>query len=457
MARAWSLRPIFRVIASCAVLALAVCHVTSAAAATRIDRVRSPGGIEAWLVEDHSVPVIALRVVFRGGAALDPADKLGLANMTASLLDEGAGPLDSQEFQRRLEDLSISLSFEDGLDTFGGALKTLTANKEAAFDLFRLSLTEPRFDTEAVERIRSGILARIRRSATNPDYLAGRLWWSRAFPDHPYGRPTNGTVETVSRIDQADLKGFVARRLARDTMFIGVVGDITPAELAPALDRVFGGLPAKAAPYALSPIQPQGGGTIAVIERPVPQSVVLFGQRGLKREDPDFYAAFVMNHIIGGGSFSSRLYQEVREKKGLAYSIGTYLYPLDWSALILGSVATQNARVGESIALVRQEWRRLAENGVTDEELAAAKAYLTGSYVLQFDNTDKVARLLVSIQLDNLGIDYIEKRNSYIEAVTRADVARVAKRLLDAKALSFAVVGQPAGLPASAVKIPGVE
>ena len=430
---------------------------SSAEAGTRIDRVRSSGGIEAWLVEDHSVPVVSLRVIFRGGSALDPADKLGLANMTASLLDEGAGPYDSQAFQRRLEDLSISLSFEDGLDTFGGSLKTLSANKETAFDLFRLAMTEPHFDPEAVERIRSGILARIRRSAADPDYLVGRLWWSRAFPDHPYGRPTNGTVETVSRIDQSDLKGFVARRLARDTMYIGVVGDITPAELAPVLDRVFGDLPAQAAPYTLPAAEPKAGGTIAFIERPVPQSVVLFGKAGLKRADPDFYAAFVMNHILGGGSFSSRLYQEVREKKGLAYSIGTYLYPLDWSPLILGSVATQNARVGESIALIRQEWSRLASGGVSEEELAAAKAYLTGSYVLQFDNTDKISRLLVSIQLDDLGIDYIDKRNGYIEAVTRADIARVAKRLLNAKVLSFSVVGQPAGLPAAAVKIPGIE
>lgn len=439
------------------VLFAIVGFVSRADAGTRIDRVRSPGGVEAWLVEDHGVPVISLRVIFRGGAALDPADKLGLANMTASLLDEGAGPLDSQAFQRRLEDLSISLSFEDALDTFGGSLKTLSANKDTAFDLFRLAMTEPRFEPEAVERIRSGILARIRRSAADPDYLAGRLWWSRAFPDHPYGRPTTGTIESVSRIDQADLKGFVGRRLARDTMYIGVVGDITPAELAAVLDRVFGALPANAAPYALPTVEPRAAGTIAVIERPVPQSVVLFGERGIKRSDPDFYTAFVMNHILGGGSFSSRLYQEVREKKGLAYSIGTYLYPLDWSPLILGSVATQNARVGESIALIRQEWSRLASGGVTDEELAEAKAYLTGSYVLQFDNTDKIARLLVSIQLDDLGIDYIDKRNGYIEAVTRADIARVAKRLLNAKALSFSVVGQPAGLPPTSVKIPGIE
>lgn len=440
-----------------ALLFLVAAFAAPVQAATHIDRVRSPGGVEAWLVEDHSVPVIALRVIWRGGSALDPVEKLGLANMTAALMDEGAGPLDSQAYQRQLEDLSISLSFEDGLDTFGGTLKTMTVNKDKAFDLFRLAISEPRFDAEAVERIRSGILARIRRSAADPDYLAGRLWWSRAFPDHPYGRPVAGTVETVPRIAQDDLKGFVAQRLARGTMYVGVVGDITPAELAPLLDRVFGALPAEAASYALPSVAPRAGGTIAEIERPVPQSVVLFGKAGLRRRDPDFYAAFVMNHILGGGSFSSRLYQEVREKKGLAYSIGTYLYPLDWSPLILGSVATQNARVGETIALIRQEWGRLAAGGVTEEELTAAKSYLTGSYVLQFDNTDKIARLLVSIQLDDLGIDYIDKRNSYIEAVTRADIARVAKRLLDAKALSFSIVGQPAGLPANAVKIPGIE
>ena len=417
-----------------------------ARAAVEIERVVSPGGIEAWLVEDRTLPVIAMRMAFRGGAALDPAGKDGLAEMVSSLLDEGAGGMDSETFQRALEDLATSFRFDAGMDAFSGSLKTLSANRDAAFDLVRLALTAPRFDPEPVERIRNAFLARLARDAEDPDDIAGRTWWRAAFPEHPYGRRLRGEPETIAAVTAADLEGFVASRLARDNLIVGVVGDIGADELGPLLDRTFGGLRAASTPVEVPEAAPAAVGAVIIETRDVPQSVVVFGAAGIRRDDPDYYAAYVLNHILGGGSFSSRLYQEVREKRGLAYGVYTYLYPLDRAALIMGGVATQNGRVAETIDIIRAEWQRLAEGGATAEELAAAKSYINGSFPLRFGSTGGVAGLLAAIQMDNLGIDYLERRPALIDAVGAEDVARVARRLLDAEALTFVVVGAPEGL-----------
>ncbi len=420
-------------------------------AAPRIERVVSPGGIAAWLVSDRRIPVVSMQMAFRGGAALDPAEKLGRANLATRLLDEGAGPYDSQEFQRRVEDISASLGFDDGRDTTGGWVKTLSRHRTEAFDLLRLAMTAPRFDAEPLERARSAVLGRLKRNGEDPDYLAGRLWWRRMAGDHPYARPGSGVPRTVEKISAEDVRAFAGERLARDNLVVGCVGDISAGELAGALDAVFGALPARAAPWRLpaAPLRALGG--TVVLERPVSQSVASFGHVGIKRGDPDYYTAFVMNHILGGGSFSSRLYQEVRERRGLAYSIYTVLNPLDAGGFVQGGVATQNARMAETIAIVRDQWRRMAGEGASTAEIADAKSFLTGSFPLQFDSTDRIARLLVSIQLDDLGLDYLDRRNAFIEAVSGSDVARVARRLLDPAQLTFAVVGQPAGLEAERV------
>ncbi len=415
-------------------------------AAVEIERVVSPGGIVAWLVEDRTLPVIAMRMIFRGGAALDPAGKEGLAEMVSSLLDEGAGGMDSEAFQRALEDLATSLRFDAGMDTFGGSFKTLSANRDAAFDLVRLALTAPRFDAEPVERMRNAFLARLARDAEDPDSIAGKAWWRAAFPEHPYGRSLRGEPETIAAITVADMEGFVSSRLARDNLIVGVVGDIGAAELGPLLDRTFGGLRAGSTPVAVPETETAATGAVIIEAREVPQSVVIFGAAGIKRDDPDYYAAYILNHILGGGSFSSRLYREVREKRGLAYGVYTYLYPLDHAALIMGGVATQNERVAETIGIIREEWRRLAEDGATAEELAAAKSYINGSFPLRFGSTGGVAGLLTAIQIDDLGLDYLERRPALIDAVEAEDVARVARRLLDAEALAFVVVGTPADL-----------
>lgn len=417
-----------------------------AARAVTIERVTSPGGIEAWLVQDHVNPIIAVDIAFKGGSAADPAGKGGLAEMVGGLLDEGAGDLDSQAFHGKLEDLAIGFGFSAGPDDFHGHVQTVTANRETAFDLLRLSLSQPRFDADAVERVRGQILTILAGELQNPNVVARRAFAQAIYPDHPYGLPGDGTPESIKSITADDLKAWVKARLGRDVMTISVVGDITPGELAGLLDRTFGALPAKADPIALADVEPKATGDVQVIRRSIPQSVVMFGEPGLKRDDPDWYAAYVMNYILGGGGLSSRLMTEVRVKRGLAYGVYTYLAPRDHSALLAGSVATRNDRVRDSLAVIREEWRRMAERGATAEELADAKTYLNGSFPLQLESTRAIAGLLEAIQLDHLGIDYLDRRSRLIDAVTLADIRRVAARLLDEHRLSFVVLGDPQGL-----------
>ena len=426
------------------------------ARAVSVQNVTSPGGIIAWLVEDHSIPLTSIEFSFRGGAALDPQGKGGLANLVASVLDEGAGDLDSQAFQGQLYELSISLSFSAGLDTFRGSLKTLNRHREKAIDLLRLAVTEPRFDAEPVERIRRQITTSIARQANDPDRIARRTLWRAVFADHPYGRPLKGTERSVSAITVDDIRSFVARRLAKNTLIVGVVGDITASELAPLLDIAFGNLPDTATPPVLEKALLAEQGQTFVVEKDVPQSVITFSQPGLARDDPEYYTAYVMNYILGGGGFSSRLYEEVREKRGLAYSVYSYLNPLDAGALIAGGVSTVNARAGESLAVVLAEWARMRDEGVSQQELDDARRYLTGSWPLGFDNTGKMARMLVGMQYNDLGIDYLDRRNDYISAVGRDDVKRVARRLLDTAKLTIVVVGNPDGIEATA-EAPAIE
>jgi zinc protease len=430
-----------------AILWIATLSLASHAAAP-IDRVRA-GAIEAWLVQDHTNPVISLRFAFRGGSALDPKDKVGLARLVSTLLDEGAGDLDSHAFQTRIEDLAVRLSFDVQQDTFGGSLQTLSEKRDAAFDLLRMALTAPRFDEEAVARMRAQLEASLRKDLEDPDAVAARRLYASLFPDLPYGQPVNGTLEGISRVTVDDLRRFVRGRFAQDNLVIGMVGDITPAEAERLIARTFGSLPERASPWSLADTEANATGGVTVVEMSVPQSAILFGQRGLKRKDPHFYALMVLNEIIGGGTLTSLLFGELREQRGLVYSVGTALIPLDHAALIIGSAGTSNERVGEAVQLIREQWQRVAERGVSSEQVADAKTYLTGSFPLRFTSTGRLAALLVSIQLENLGLDYLDRRNSLINAVTEADVDRIASTILSPDQLTFVVVGQPKGLSAT--------
>ena len=410
------------------VLALSAGFALSASA-TKIERITSPGGIEAWLVREPSVPLVAMEFAFRGGSSQDPADKPGLAHMVTTLLDEGAGDLDSRAFSERLEDKAIELKFIAGRDTITGSLRTLVDHRDEAFGLLKLALTAPRFDPDAVERMRAAILAELRRQSTRPSDLADRQWWETAFPGHPYGHAIQGTVASVEAITAADLKAYIDRIFARDTLKIGIVGDIDAEAAGRLIDSVFGALPAQAKLTPVPDVEPQALGRRVPVKLDVAQASLVLGGKGLARLDPDYMAAYLVNHILGGGSFTSRLYHEVREKRGLAYSVYSMLFPLKHTAAFFVMTGTRADRANETIDVIESEVRRIAQEGPTADELAKAKSYVKGSYALAFDTSPKIANQLVQIQLDKLGIDYIDRRIAMIDAVTLDDAKRVAQRL----------------------------
>jgi zinc protease len=413
------------------------------ARAMPIQEVVASSGVKAWLVEDHSLPVVTLRFAFPGGAALDPMGKGGTAAIAASLLDEGAGPYDTIIYHQLLSDLSGELHFSVGHDWFTGSLRMLKRNLKETTELLRLALNEPRFAPDAIERIRADTLASLSRQARNPRSLSGRLWMRDAFEDHPYGANSEGTDKSVSAITRADLTGFVAAALRRKGLVIAAVGDISRDELRGVIDHVFGSLPAGDAAAPIAEAKPSDDGALVISRAAVPQSVVTFGQTGPKRDDPDWYAAYVLNDILGGGGFRGRLMKEIRDKRGLAYGVSTALMPFRHAGLILGSVASANDRVAESVALVRQEWQRMRDEGPTQAELDDAKRYLTGSFPLTLDSTQHIAAVLVQLQQDKLGIDYLDRRAELIGSVDLDQARAVAKKLFDPAKLSFAVVGDP--------------
>lgn len=423
------------------------------AAALEIRDIPNDAGIELWLVEDHANPIISVAFGVKGGTAYDPPGKEGLAELASGLFDEGAGDLDSAAFQKRLNERGIDFRFSAGQDDFTGDLRFLSQDRDVAADLLSLALTQPRFDPEPLERIRNGLLIEIAQGAGDPGYIAGRNLDEMLLDGHPYGRPGNGTTESVSALTAADLKDFAARRFVRGRLHVAIVGDIDAAAAKAWAQQAFGALPQDADLPDLPPLTPSAKGAARVVDFAAPQATILFAQPGITRSDPDFFAAYLANYSLGGGGFSSRLMTEVREKRGLVYGIGSDLWTMDAGGLIAGQFETDPGKVVEAIRIVREEWRRMAAEGPSAEELENAKTYLMGYYPRNFTSTLKTAQALRGLQLEALGIDYVERRQKEIAAVTAADVRRVAAKLLNADQLSFIVVGPAAQIPLDGAEV----
>ena len=415
------------------------------ARAIDIQQVTSPGGIPAWLVEDHSIPFVALNIAFRGGASVDAPGKRGAVNLMTALLEEGAGERDATAYAEALESLGATTSFDAGDDAVTVSLRALTENRDEAADLLHDALTTPRFDADAVERVRAQVQSVIRSEATDPQSIAAKEMARRAWGDHPYGSSLNGTAESVAALTADDLRAAKDRVLARDRVIVSAAGDIDAAALGALIDRILGDLPAQATAPLPPPAQLKLTGETTVIDWDSPQTVVSFAQAGLPMSDPDYFAAFVLDHILGGGGFSSRLMDEIREKRGLTYGVGTGLANKVLGETWQGGMATANDKTAEAVALVREVVGNIRE-GVTDKELADAKTYLTGEYPLRFDGNGKIAGIFTGMQLMGMPRDYVNTRNGMIEKVTAADVKRVADRLLDPAKLEFVLVGRPVGL-----------
>jgi len=410
-----------------------------------IQQVETPLGFKAWLVEEPSIPFTSLQIRFRGGTSLDAPGKRGATNLMVGLLEEGAGELDARGFAEAREQLAASVEYDASADAVSVSARFLSENRDAAVELLRESLVNPRFDQDAIDRVREQVLSGIRSDAMDPDAIANAAFDAMVFGDHPYGSDPQGTEESVTALGRDDMIAAHDATMTRDRVYIAAAGDITPEELSALIDRLLGDLP-ETGPALPPDVAAETTAGTTVVPFDTPQSVAVFGHEGLAIDDPDFFAAYVMNTILGGGSFESRLMNEVREKRGLTYGVYSYLAGMDHAELLMGRVASANDRIAEAISVIRDEWAKMASEGVTEQELEQTKTYLTGAYPLRFDGNGTIARILVGMQMDGLPADYIASRNDRIEAVTQDDVKRVAARVLRPDALRFVVVGQPEGL-----------
>lgn len=428
----------------------AICAVTVAAALplraeVEIVEVTSPGGITAWLVEEPSIPFVALEIRFRGGASLDAQGKRGAVNLMTGLLEEGAGDLDSRAFAAATEGLAASFGYSASDDMLSISAEFLTETADDALDLLRLSIKEPRFEQAAIDRVKAQILSGLESARTDPNDIASETFARLAFGDHPYGSTTSGTSESVAALTREDLIEARTRVMAKEHMYVAAVGDVDAETLGQWLDALLGDLPETGAPlpervdYDL----PEG---VTVVPFDTPQSVVIFSQDGITRDAEEFFEAFLTLQVMGGGGFNSRLMEEVRVKRGLTYGIGAYLFPRDFSETIQGGFSSDNGKVAEAIEIIRAEWQRLKDEGLTVEEVDRVKTYLTGAYPLRFDGNARIANMLIGMQMEDLGLDYVNTRNDRVSGVTEAQIAAFIDEVINPDGLHFVVVGQPEGL-----------
>lgn len=425
--------------------ALFLLIATPLRAEVEITPVTSPGGLEAWLVEERAIPFIAVELIFEGGATLDPEGDLGAVSLMTALLNEGAGALDAQGFAIASEELAARISFDSGRDTVTVSAQFLTETADRSIALLNSALTEPRFDTDAIERVRAQMIASLRRDALDPNTIASRAFAAAAYSGHPYARPSDGTPESVAALTRSDLLRAHDAAIARDRVHIGVAGDVDAETLGPMLDALLDGVPETGAalpPRATFTAKPG----VTQVPFDGPQSVIAFGHRGIPRDNPDFLTAYVVNEIVGGGRFGTRLMTELREKRGLTYGVGGFLVSGFLGESYQGRLSASNADVGEVIDLIRAEWRKLVAEGVTQDELARIQTYLTGAYPLRFDGNRAIAGLMASMQFQGFGIEYVNIRNDLVNNVTLAQANAMARRLYQPQDLRFIVVGQPEGL-----------
>ena len=422
---------------------LSIC--SPVAAEVDIQEIVSPGGINAWLVQEESIPFVALEIRFKGGTSLDEPGKRGAVNLMTALLEEGAGDIDAREFARRSEELAASYAFGAGADFLRVSARFLSENQDHAIELLRMALREPRFEEPAIERVRAQVITSINASAKSPNSIAGNTFYAEAYGVHPYGTNDSGSLESVAGLRRADLVEAYRSAFSRDRLFVAAAGDISAQELGNILDNLFAGLPEKGPNLPDQTINKLGTG-VRVVEFETPQSVAIFGHQGIDRHDDDFFAAFILNHILGGSNFGARLNQEVREKRGLTYGISSHHSSREYGDLYVGQVASSNGQIAEAISVIREVWSDVAENGVSQEELDHAKTFLTGAYPLRFDGNARIASILVGMQVTGLEPEYIRSRNEKVLAVTLEDIRRVARRILRPDDLYFVVVGKPEGL-----------
>ncbi|MDE2759715.1 MAG: pitrilysin family protein [Paracoccaceae bacterium] len=411
-------------------------------AAVDIQEFETPNGIEVWLVEDHSNPILALQMFFLTGSVHDPVEKEGSTYMMMGLLEEGTDDLDAVGFQIEVEELGAIFDFDTYKEAVAVSAQMITEHLEPSVDLLRKALEQPSFDSEPMERVRGQILTNIDFDEKDPEEIAFDAFIDIMFGDHPLNRKREGNKSSITNLTREDIIAAYQNALVRGKVVVGAAGDITADQLGELLDGLLGGLP-DTTPPVVQPLALPQEGHVEIIDFPTPQSTIVFGHRGLIRNDPDFLMAYVLNEVFGRSGFNSRLQKKLRVDLGLTYGIGSFLSTYQTGGMVIGSMATANETVNEAIEAIRQEWANVANEGITQEELDTIKMYLKGSYHLRFKTNEDIAGILAGMQLDNIPASYVKHRNDMIEAIELEDINRVAKNLFRPEELVFVVVGQP--------------
>jgi zinc protease len=425
-----------------------------------IQTLTTPSGIEVWLAEDDTLPIIAMAFTFRNaGAKQDLQDKQGLSILAASTMNESAGPYDNDEFLTLQNNNNISLFFASSRDDFGGTLKMLTRHKDLAFELLDYTINAPRFDEAPLERMRQSNLSRIRASLPNPNWRNARLLNEIVYEGHPYALNSGGTLTTLNNITRDDLLEFTKTRFSRDTLKVSISGDINAEEAIAAIENIFGGLPQTTDLPTIDDITVQNQGKMVLHPKDMPQTLISIVQNGVGRDHPDYYKAMVMNYILGGGGFGSRLTTSIREERGLTYGIRSGLSNMDHIKTLRISTSTKNNAVPEMLGLIREEFETMRNAPVSDLELSDAKAYLIGSMPLKLSSTGAIAGLMLGMQRDGLPVTYLDERAEKIDAITIENIQNVAQTLLNPENFTIVMTGAPEGLEdvTTITELPNVE
>lgn len=413
-----------------------------------IQELTSQNGTKFWLAQEKSIPFVSLEIRFRGGTSMDDNKTRGAVSFMTAMLEEGAGELDAQAFSKARDSIAASFNFDVSRDNLSVSARFLSDTREEAIQLLKQALTTPRFDKEAMERVRKQIISIIASNQKNQNKIAQSKLYELTFPDHIYSSSGLGSTDKITLLNGNDLRQAHKVAITRDRISVSIVGDISEIQAIEMLDELLENLPNSS---KLLPKRVRANldlGTV-LVDYPSPQSVAFFTFKGISRTDQDFFAAFVMNHILGGGGFNSRLMKKIREERGLTYSVNTSLAQYDHAELYLGMFQSSNDKISEAIGILKKEIALLANNGVNQEELEEAKKFLIGAYPLRFDGNVRIANILAGMQFMGLDKEYIKLRNVMVSGVTSEDVARVAKRLLSSKEFTLVVVGKPEGLKAS--------
>ena len=428
-----------------ALLTLALCLVvlvSTASTAPLAHREVLPNGMVLLVAERPAIPIVITRVYVRdAGAVNDPPGREGLANLTGSLLTRGAGSRTGPEIDSAIEFVGGSLEAAAGRDGVGASLAVLKKDLDLGLDLLRDVVLAPTFPDVEVQRKVKEIQAAIKRSEESPETVASRALARLVFPSHPYGRPAEGTVESVGKLTRDDVVRFHRDLFRADGAIVAVVGAITVDEARAAVMRRFGSWPKPPAPApVVASAQPSGAPSETLIKKDLTQATIMLGRQAIRQTDPDYFPLSVASYILGGGS-ASRLYTRAREESGLVYSIYSYVSPGKSGASLVVNAQTRTAEVPKVTTIAREELARLIKEPVSDRELTLAKSYLIGSFPLRLDTSSKVADFLVGVEHQELGLDYPDRYKAGIAAVTAADIQRVAARFFAPDTWSRVVVG----------------